>query len=83
MPLSPSDVRYCINSRYDIDKICESIDNTLRKSEYIGAQVWTQHLPPEISSNIAARYRELGWTVDITTDEDRNVAATVFFLSVT
>ena len=81
MPLSPSDVQHCINSRYDIDKICESIDNALRKSDYVGAQVWTQHLPLDISINIADRYRELGWTVKVSTDEDRNVAATVFNLS--
>lgn len=82
MPLSPSDVQNYINSRYDIDKICESIDTALRKSDYVGAQVWTQHLPFEISSNIADRYRELGWTVKISTDEDRQVASTVFNLSV-
>ena len=82
MPLSPSDVQNCINSRYDIDKICESIDNALRKSDYVGAQVFVAYLPSDVAGHVAQQYRQLGWIVKISTDEDRNIATTVFNLSV-
>jgi hypothetical protein len=68
MPVSPNDLERTLDERFNIDKLCEGIDDTLRSiasrttddlPTYL--EVTCVAMPRAVSTQITIRYEDVGW----------------------